>query len=229
MNDDCVVSSGKNVVENNGTEVKQSGDYHSVSGMAAHFRRPVWEPLQLQENHCELGSTPTLLRTRTPVSFESKYTLCFTSDLSESSGEEQELAVNHIGPSYSNEKLEHYSKANSSDEHWSNIDADTDDLYRLSMEKKLKDLVSTANDLIFSDEFEDESFSEKDNLSDNVTLKTEDASVRSTPESTPSRGSAVTGSNCQLYTAYHRNSPLYAMTVNELNEFLKQIKSKMNG
>lgn len=224
MNDDCVVSASKNVVKNNAAQVSQSGDYN-VAGMTARFKRPVWEPLQ---NNYELNSTPTL-HIKSPVSFENKYTLCFTSDLSESSGEEQDLMVNH-DTLYSDGKLRDDYSTCDSEEHWSNIEIEADDLYRLSLEKKLKDLVSTTNDLIFSDEFEDESFSEKDTFSDNMTLKTDhDMSLRSTPESSPSKGSVVTHSNCQLQTVYHHNNPLYAMTVHELNEFLKQIKLKMKG
>ncbi len=228
MNDSCVVSSTNIVVENNGAQVDQSGDYH-ISGMAAKFKRRVWEPLQ--HSNYELGSTPTLCTGTpvSPVSFETKYTLCFTSDLSESSEEDHELVVtNKDTQSYSTGELEdEYS--NGREEHWPSIDAEVDDSYMLSIEKKFQDLVSTANDFIFEDEFEDGSFSERDNLSDNVTLRTDDVSIRSTPESTPSKGSAVANSPLHTLTVHHCNNPLYTMTLTELREFLKQIKSKMKG
>ncbi|XP_064394025.1 uncharacterized protein LOC135341411 isoform X3 [Halichondria panicea] len=104
------------------------------------------------------------------------------SDLSESSGEEQELSTT----SHSNEEVENGHRSRS-EEDWPGIYTRNDD-FVMSMERRLKELVSTTDDLIFSDEFDDGSFqsnSERDSLLDSATLEIEDVSSRRSICSSP--------------------------------------------
>ncbi len=229
MNGSHVPTSTRNVVQDNGThasQVGQSGEYHS-SGMANRVmpRRRAWVP---RSNSYQLTSRLPL--TKNYMSSQSKYRLCFTSDLSESSGEEQELSTT----SHSSEEVNgHRSR---SEEDWPGMDTQNDDLV-MSMERRLKELVSTTDDLIFSDEFDDGSFqsnSERDSLLDSATLEIEDVSSRRSICSSPlSHGSVANDTSYQQHTPHyhhdHSNSPLHAMTVQELKVFLKQIKLKMKG
>ena len=224
------MSTTGNVVQDNGTLVSRvdlSGDYHN-SGMANGVmpRRPAWVP---GSNNYQLMSRLPL--TKNYMSSQSKYRLCFTSDLSESSGEEQELTSDLSATSHSNELVEN-GHSSRSEEDWSGMDARNDDLF-MSMERRLKELVSTTDDFIFSGEFDDGSFqsnSERDSLLDSATLEIEDVSSRRSI--CPSHGSVANDTSYQQHTHGHHdhsNSALYAMTVQELKVFLKQIKLKMKG
>ncbi|XP_064394024.1 uncharacterized protein LOC135341411 isoform X2 [Halichondria panicea] len=181
MNGSHVPTSTRNVVQDNETHasrVGQSGEYHS-SGMANGVmpRRHAWVP---GSNSYQLTSRQPLIKNY--MSSQSKYRLCFTSDLSESSGEEQELSTT----SHSNEEVENGHRSRS-EEDWPGIYTRNDD-FVMSMERRLKELVSTTDDLIFSDEFDDGSFqsnSERDSLLDSATLEIEDVSSRRSICSSP--------------------------------------------
>ncbi len=235
MNGSHVPTSTRNVVQDNGThasQVGQSGEYHS-SGMANGVmpRRRAWVP---RSNSYQM--TSRLPFTKNYMSSQSKYRLCFTSDLSESSGEEQELMLGLRTTSHSSEEVEN-GHSSRSEEDWPGMDTRKDDLF-MSMERRLKELVSTTDDLIFSDEFDDGNFqsnSERaDSLFDSATLEIEDVSSRrSICSSPPSHESVANDTSYQQHTPHdhydHSNSPLHAMTVQELKVFLKRIKLKMKG
>ena len=66
------------------------------------------------------------------------------SDLSESSSEEQDLSTT----SHSNEELKN-GHSSRSEEDWPGMDTQNDELF-MSMERRLKELVSTTDDLVMN-------------------------------------------------------------------------------
>ena len=172
---------------------------------------------------------------RRNFSFESKYKLCFTSDLSESSGEEQEAGVTNTQTS-DNSTLWDGHKLSTGLEVHNTSDRDTGaqvkrgDSY-LFLETQLKDFVLTTDDMLFSEEFEEDGCansqvpSEIDSLSDSLTLKEDDSSLCSIKSPPPSNGSSLTVARIQC----HSNGPLHLMTVLELKDLLQLLKEKMKG
>ena len=180
-------------------------------------------------------------RTHVPISprrnfsVENKYKLCFTSDLSESSGEEQETGVTNTQTSVNSTLWNGHQLSTGLEVH-DTSDRDTGaqvkrgDSY-LFLETQLKDFVLTTDDMLFSEEFEEDGCANSqvpsgiDSLSDSLTLKEDDSSLCSIKSPLPSNGSSLTVAHVQC----HSNSPLHLMTVLELKDLLKLLKEKMKG
>ena len=175
---------------------------------------------------------------RQNLSFENKYKLCFTSDLSESSGEEQEVGVTNALTSdnttlCNGHQLGTGQEVHDTSDRGTGAQVKRGDPY-LFLEAQLKDFVPTTGDMLFSEEFEEggctenRTPSEMDSLSGSLTVKEDispQCSMNSSSPKKSSNGSLTSGEHIKC----HRNSPLYLMTVLELRDLLKLLKAKMKG
>ena len=165
---------------------------------------------------------------RQSLSFESKYKLCFTSDLSESSGEEQEAIVTHTRNGH---QLRAEQKINDATHKDTDVQVESGGSY-LFLEKGVKDFALTTDNLLFSEEFrctENQTSSEMDSLSDTLTLK-DDTSPRCSINSASPKKASSNGKEEYIQCHMdHTDSPLHSMTVHELRNLMKLLKAKMKG